>query len=87
MPDPKKPDDIAPFAERAQPTQAASVKPGRFGVFADVFRARWFANRPHMRRIEVTDASATPAPSGNSTVEKRSVDTGGTRLIRPEDHE
>ena len=81
MHDAKKPDAGASSAEPSKPSEPDPVKKGGFGAFADVYRARWVANHPHMRR---TDASSQPAPTADGSV-TRPFAEDGTRLIRPED--
>ena len=81
MQDPKKPID----PEAPTPPEPAP-RPGGFGAFADVYRARWAANHPNMRPREYTkpiigavDATTPePDPSALHTED-------GTRAFRPKD--
>ena len=82
MHDPKK-----PAAPEAPPTPEPNK--GGFGAFAEVYRARWAANHPHMRRREPAanpdDTPDPPTPSDSSPGETPRRDADGTRLLRPED--
>ena len=82
MHDAKKPAE----AEKST-TPTPEPNKGGFGAFAELYRARWAANHPNMRRresAETTDsAPATPPPSDQSENKHRRKD--GTRLVRPED--
>lgn len=84
MPDPKIPDDAPLSGEPSPPSEPEPVKQGGFGAFADVYRARWALNHPHMRRAESGTASPEP-PAGAETVRVRPFAEDGTRLIRPGD--
>jgi hypothetical protein len=80
MQDRKAPDGAVPSAEPATPT---SAKPGGFGAFADVYRARWAANHPNMPHRAESDTLSPPLPE---TVDVRPFAEDGTRLIRPGGH-
>ena len=84
MHDPKK-----PAMPEAPPTPAPEPKKGGFGAFADVYRARWAANHPNMRRrgpaasTDDTPDPLTPSNSSPGETPRRAAD--GTRLLHPED--
>ena len=84
MHDPKK-----PATPEAPPTPAPEPNKGAFGSFAEVYRARWAANHPHMRRREPaasTDATPdAPTPSNSSPGETPRRAADRARLLRPED--
>ena len=82
MQDRNAPDDAAPSPEPTTPTTA---KPGGFGAFAEVYRARWAANHPNMRHRAENDTPSPPV-AGPETVDIRPFAEDGTRLIRPGDH-
>jgi hypothetical protein len=82
--------------KRKEPDASPPARPkkGGFGEFAEVYRARWAANHPKMRRREPTEATEPmPAPpqgpaekTPRDDAEKKPRGKDGTRLFRPEDH-
>jgi hypothetical protein len=86
MHDTAHPDDAPPPAEPDRPAESdTAAKPGGFGAFADLYRARWAANHPNMRRRAETGAES-PAASADDQPAVRPFAEDGTRLIRPGEH-
>ena len=83
MEDSNIPDGAAASPDPAKPIRA---KPGGFGAFAEVYRARWAANHPNMRHRAENDTLAPPLAGEAEAVEIRPFAEDGTRLIRPGDH-
>jgi hypothetical protein len=84
MQDPKKP---AP-ADHAPTPSGEPNKGGGFGAFAELYRARWAATHPNMRRrgpATSADGSPDPPPPSSGPGQKASQTDGGTRLLRRED--
>ena len=82
MHDPEHHDDVDPPAKATTPAEPAPVKPGGFRQFAEVYRARWAANLPQMRRTPGTDEPAQPPTLADSTKRLPRAEDG-TRLLRP----
>ena len=92
MSDPKNP--VEP-GESVPPPKPAEPKKGGFGAFAEVYRARWAANHPNMRRREPTTATDAAAPESTTkdatpvtppvadTTGKRPATDEGSRLLHP----
>ena len=86
MRDTEHADDALPAAEPSgTPEPEIAAKPGGFGAFVDLFRARWGASYPNMRyRAENDTPSAAASAADQPTVRPFAED--GTRLIRPGEH-
>ena len=79
MRDPKKPVDRE---ESPTPATPDAKRPGGFGAFGDLYRARWAANHPNMRPRK----SATPTDAATAAPEpviKAPVTDNEKRLLRP----
>jgi hypothetical protein len=83
MHDPEHHDAVDPSAETTPPSEPVPVKPGGFGVFADVYRARWAANHPNMRRTPGADEPTQPPPPPADSTKRLPHAEDGTRLLRP----
>ena len=83
MQDPKTPLDPEPSSNA---TPDAEPKPGGFGAFADIYRARWAASHPNMRPREYTKPTIGNGETAAPQPDPSRVHTeDGTRLFHLKD--
>lgn len=81
MQDPKKALDPESPAAPAE----AEPRPGGFGAFADIYRARWAASHPKMRPREPKPTIGTGETAAPEPDPSRVHAEDGTRLFHPRD--
>ena len=82
MQDPKKPREPNTAENPTEP----GPRPGGFGAFADVYRARWAAAHPNMRPREGTKPAIGTVEAISPVPDPSQVHTeDGTRVFHPKD--